>query len=85
MIEIYIYRLRPTRQIFIIMDYLILMLEKYLLFRKRQNHLARKFFPTICVLRKYFSDYVYLKGMYESLKEIEIIQVVSKLTNLRTV
>ena len=85
MIEIYINRLRPTRQIFIIMDYLILMLEKYLLFRKRQNHVARKFFPTIRVLRKYFSDYVYLKGMYKSLKEIEIIQVVSKLTNLRTV
>ena len=43
-IEIYINRLSLTMQIFIAMDYLILMLEKYLHFRKRQKHVPRNFF-----------------------------------------
>ena len=44
MIEIYINRLSTTTQIFMAMDYLIGMLEKYLHFKKRQKHGARKFF-----------------------------------------
>ena len=44
-IEIYINRLSTTTQIFIAMDYLIMMSEKYLYFRKRKKHLARTFFP----------------------------------------
>ena len=43
-IEIYINRLSTTTQIFIAMDYLIMMSEKYLYFRKRKKHLARTFF-----------------------------------------
>ena len=43
-IEIYINRLSLKIQIFIVMDYLILMLEKYLHFRKRQKHVPRNFF-----------------------------------------
>ena len=43
-IEIHINRLSTTTQILIAMDYLILMSEKYLYFRERQKHLARKFF-----------------------------------------
>ena len=42
--EIYINILRTTTQIFIALDYLILMSEKYLYFRKRQKHVASKFF-----------------------------------------
>ena len=34
----------------------------------------------IHVLRKYFSNCVYLKDIYKNLKEIGIIQVVSELT-----
>ena len=44
MIEIYIIRLSTTTQIFRTIDYLILMSEKYFNFRKRQKHVARKFF-----------------------------------------
>ena len=44
-IEIYINRLSTTTEIFIALDYLIMMSEKYLYFRKRKkNHLARTFF-----------------------------------------
>ena len=43
-IEIYINRLSLTMQIFIAMDYLILMSEKYLHFRKQQKHVPRSFF-----------------------------------------
>ena len=43
-IEIYINRLNLTIQNFIVMDYLILMSEKYLHFRKRQKHLPRNSF-----------------------------------------
>ena len=42
--EICINRLSTTTQIFIAMDYLIMMSEKYLYFRKRKKHLARTFF-----------------------------------------
>ena len=45
-IEIYINRLSTTTQIFIEMDFSIMMSEKYFHFRKRQNHLAKTFFPT---------------------------------------
>ena len=43
-IEIYISRLSTATQIFIVMDYLIMISEKYLYFRKRKKHLARTFF-----------------------------------------
>ena len=43
-IEIYINRLSLTMQLFIAMDCLILMSEKYLHFRKQQKHVLRKFF-----------------------------------------
>ena len=46
MIETQINRLRTTTQIFITMDYLIAMSEKYAHFRKSQKHMARKFPPT---------------------------------------
>ena len=45
-IEIYINRLSLTMQIFIAMDYLILMSEKYLHFRKWQMHVPGNFFST---------------------------------------
>ena len=44
-IETYINRLSTTMQIFIAMDYLITMSEKYLYFRKIKKHLARTFLP----------------------------------------
>ena len=73
--ETYINKLGTTTQIFIGMDYLILMSEKDLHFRKRQNHVARKFFPPhrsnwIHVLRKDFSTYVYLRMSYCVSKDI---------------
>ena len=43
-IEIYINKLSTTALSFIPMDYLIMMSEKYLFFRKRREHLARTFF-----------------------------------------
>ena len=43
-IETYINRLNTTTQIFIAIDYLIMMSEKYLYFRKRKKHLARTLF-----------------------------------------
>ena len=43
-IEIHINRLTIIMQIFIAMDYLILISEKYLHFRKRQKHVPRDFF-----------------------------------------
>ena len=42
----YINRSSATTQIFITMDYLITMSEKYLYFRKRKKYLARTFLPT---------------------------------------
>ena len=73
-------------QIFIAMDYLILMSEKYLHFRKRQKHVPRNYFLPVEVtgfmfLRKYFLSYVYLKDMYKNLKEIEISKLHGVLAN----
>ena len=87
-IEIHINRLSTTMQIFIPMDYSIMMSEKYFHFRKDKSIWQRLFFPQrkcnwIHDLWKYFSNYVFLrflKGMYKNLKEIGINQVVSKLT-----
>ena len=45
-IEIYIHRLSTTMQIFLAMNYLILMSEKYVHLRKRQKHIPRIFFST---------------------------------------
>ena len=62
-------------QIFMAMDYLILMSEKYIHFRKRQKHVLKNFFSSckwIHALRKYFSNYVYLKDLCKNLKEIGI-------------
>ena len=42
--EIYIKRLSTVSQIFIAMDYLTIMSEKYLYFSKRKKHLVRAFF-----------------------------------------
>ena len=42
--EIHMNRLNTATQILIAMDYLILLSEKYLHFRKRQKHVARKVF-----------------------------------------
>ena len=44
MIKIYRNRLSTTTQIFIAMDYSIIMSEKYIHFRKRQKNLAKTFF-----------------------------------------
>ena len=88
-IEIYINRLITTTQIFIALDYSILMLEKYFHFTKRKKHFGKDIlFPHrrsnwIHVLWKYFSNYVFLRFLedkYKNLKEIGIIQGVSKLT-----
>ena len=48
--EMYINKLGTTTQIFIAMDYFILMSEKYLHFKKRQKNLARKLFSHLVVL-----------------------------------
>ena len=42
--EIYINRLSATTQIFLAMDYLVIMSEKYFYFRKTKKYLARTFF-----------------------------------------
>ena len=68
------------------MDYLIMMSEKYLHFRKRQKHVPRNYFLPVEVtgfmfLRKYFLSYVYLKDMYKNLKEIEISKLHGVLAN----
>ena len=47
LLEKYINRLSTTTQIFIVIDYLILMSEKYFHFRKRQNHLAKTIFSLL--------------------------------------
>ena len=74
-IEKYINRLSATTQNFIAMEYLILMSEKHLHFRKKNNMWQGNFFPLrrsnwIHALRKYFSNYVYLEDMYKTLKKI---------------
>ena len=68
-IEIYINRLSTTTQIFIAMDYLIMMSEKYLYFRKRKKAFGKGFFGP-----PHRSNWI-----HENLKEIWIIQDVSKL------
>ena len=80
-IEIYINRLSTTTQIFIAMDYLIMMSEKYLYFRKRKKHLARKFFthPIEETLEMFFKLSVYQRYVQKLKKEFGIIQVISKL------
>ena len=84
-IEIYINRLSTTTQIFIAMDYLIMMSEKYLYFRKRKKHLARTFFthPIEVTGSMYFGNIFRImclpKICTKSLKEIWIIKDVSKL------
>ena len=47
-IEVYINRLSTTTQIFIAMDYLILMSEKYHHFRKSQKHVLQKYLSNTC-------------------------------------
>ena len=74
-IEIYINRLSTTTQIFIAMDYLMLMSEKYLQFRKNKSICQGNFSPPrrsnwIHVLRIYFSNYVYLKDMYKNFSKL---------------
>ena len=67
------------------MDYLIMMSEKYPYFRKRKKTFGKDiFYPPhrstwIHLLWKYFLNYVFTKDMYKNLKEIGIIQDVSKL------
>ena len=70
-IEIYINRLGTTTQIFIGMDYLIMMSEKYLFLEKEKNI----FYPPhksnwIHVLWKYYPNCVITKNMYKNLKWI---------------
>ena len=88
MIEIYVNRLSTTRQIFVAMDYSIMMSEKYFHFRKRQVF-GKEIFCTprrsnwIHELWNFFSNYVFLrffKDTYKNLKESGITQAVSKLT-----
>ena len=80
-IEIYINRLSATTQIFIAIDYLIMMSEKYLYFRKRKKPFGKNiFYPPhrsnwIHVLWKYFLNYAFTKDVYR----YGIIQNVSKL------
>ena len=72
------------------MDHLIMMSEKYLYLEKENNisqghfslpvEITRSLYLWKYYLRKYFSNYVFLKDMYKNLKEIGIVQDASKLT-----
>ena len=72
-IEIYINRLSTITQISIAMDYLVMMSEKYLYFRKRKKTFGKDiFYPThriswIHILWKYFPNYVFTKDMFKNL------------------
>ena len=84
--EIYINKLSTRKQIFIAMDCLIMISEKYIYFRKRKKTFGKDIsYPLhrsnwIHVLWKYFSNYyVYSKNIYKNIKEIGIIQDVAKL------
>ena len=83
--EIYINKLSTRKQIFIAMDCLIMMSEKYIYFRKRKKTFGKDIsYPLhrsnwIHVLWKYFSNYVFSKDIYKNLKEIGIIQDLLKL------
>ena len=85
MIKLYIDRLNTTTQIFIAMDYLIMMSESYFYFRKRFDkyiHFPHRRSNWIHKLWEYFLNYVFfrfLKDMYKNLKEIGIIKGVSRL------
>ena len=85
-IEIYINRLSTTTQIFIAMDYLIMMPERYFPFRKRQKHLGKTFFSYSAEVTgsmnfgTIFRIMCSSENLYKNLKESGIIQAVSKLT-----
>ena len=74
-----IHRLGTTKQIFIAVDYLILMSEKCLHFIKGQEQFFPNFLNWILVLWKYVSNYVYLEYINKNMINIRIIQFVSKL------
>ena len=84
-IEICINRLSTTTQIFIAIDYLIMMPEKYLYFRKRKKTCGKDIYNPfhrsnwIHVLWKYSLNYVSTKDIYRNLKEIGTTQGFSKL------
>ena len=83
-IEIYINRLSTTTQIFIAMDYFIMMSEKSPLFLKKKKAFGRNIFAHPIEVTgsmyfgKYFWSYVFTKDIYKNLKETGIIQDVSK-------
>ena len=85
-IEIRINRLSITTQIFITMDYYVMIrIQRSTLILKKEKKMTRTFFPPlrsncIYVLRNYIWNYVFLKDMYKNLMEIGTIQAVSKLT-----
>ena len=83
-LEIWINRLSPTTQIFIALDYLILISEKNLHFKTKacdkEKIFRRHRSNWMHIPQIYFSNYVYLKDICKNLKGIGIIQVVSKLT-----
>ena len=86
-IEIYIKRFSTTLQIFIAMDYLIVMSEKYVPFRKSLSMWQGIFFPEKSIVEvtgsMYFGNIFGLyvsQSMYKNLKEIVIIQIKSELT-----
>ena len=64
-IEIYINRLSTTTQISIAMDYLIMMSEKWLYFRKRKKHVARSIFthPTEITGYMYFEIFFWIMSL----------------------
>ena len=74
-IQICINRLSTTTQNFIAMDYLIMISEKHLYFRKRKDHFRMDIFFAPCrstwihVLWQYFLNYVFLKDMHNNLKK----------------
>ena len=88
-IEIYINRLSTATQIFTGIDYLIMMSENYLYFRKKEKTFGKViFYPPhrgnwIHVLWKCFLNYVFTKDLYKTLKEIRIIQDISKMIIFR--
>ena len=64
-------------QIFIAMDYFVLMLQKYLHLKKKQKHVPREFLSPrrgnlIHYPRKCFLSYAHLKDLYKNLKETGI-------------
>ena len=83
--EISINRLGTTTKIFIVIDYLIRMSEKYFILDKDKSMWQGNFLPPrksnwAHIFWKCFSNYVYLKNTNEKLKEIWITEFVSKST-----